>query len=255
MNTAAEPVPSPTQRGRSRTLLVAAVVLLVVGAIAGAYLDWIWWTPTSGIIVTLAAGALLIVALVTWLTRIPQARAAAVGMAALGIGGLLGQNFGPAREPLTIVDGRMTVTLTSPEGYTVEGNAAYCSTTPSGANFYVTADDGLIVRDPARPDVRNGLSVSVSKGDMWNRGSPRGDALTLIATYTDGGPYEADDAPSTVQMVSTLDSRLEGIATQANGRLEFSGLVADEVLSPGVLDTIPLAGTIEWTCDVEAAQP
>ena len=38
----------------------ALLVLALIGAVIGAYLDWKWWHPMSGITVTIGAGALLV---------------------------------------------------------------------------------------------------------------------------------------------------------------------------------------------------
>ena len=98
-----------TNRGRTLFIALLIVVGLAAGAI-GAYLDWLWWHPTQGIVVTLVAiAAILVSGLLLLFRRSLTTRLAFIGLA-IGVGLLLGQWIGPSREPLTVSTGTMTLT-------------------------------------------------------------------------------------------------------------------------------------------------
>ena len=81
-----------------RRILLAAAVIFGIAAVLGAVLDWFWWPVYNGIVITLAAGAILVVAIV--LAVVPRTRSAALIVAAAGVGLIAGQNLGPSRPAL-----------------------------------------------------------------------------------------------------------------------------------------------------------
>lgn len=242
---------------KRRWLAPAAFVLLaLIGAAAGAYLDWRWWHPMSGITVTIGAGLVLVLAALAWAVRRGPARPIAIGLAVLGVGLLLGQNLGPTREPVGNSEGTLSVTLSEPANATVEPGRATCGTTPSGANFLVSGDEGLRIRIGDEPlEERDFLVLSVTKGDMWAYGESRADGIGIVAIVGRGGPLPEDGTPDEVTLVSSPDSQISGTATQEAGSLTFEGLVVDPERNDPGAQAVALAGTIEWSCEVAAARP
>lgn len=233
----------------SRRWVVIAAALALVGAAAlGAVGDWFWWEPYKGLAITLAAGAVLFLAIV--LATLRRARPAALIVAAVGVGLIAGQNLGPARPQLEYHEGTLTVTLTVPG--TTSGSAPVSCSMDSAGALSVSSDANLrldiVPDDPAVPadvDQREFVGVSVTVGDRWDQGStPRPDGLVLTTSV---GRVEAD-LPET-RMRSDRSSTLEMERSATGGTLSFAGLVpegrADEATGP----PIDLAGTLTWTCD------
>ena len=234
-------------RARSRYALL--LIPVVTGAAAGAYLDWQLWQPSSGIVVTVGAGGLLLVAGLAWSSRWKAVRPAAFWVAAFGIGLLLGQNFGPARPPVMQAAGTVTVELTEPANAEPITGRAHCQQTPGGDNFEISGDPNLRLQIGDQPlEERDPIQLALAKGDMWQYGAPRDDGWSLLIRIGDAGPFTDDQMPVDVTMESDGNSEIDGDGTQERGSLRFTGLVLDEQQSPGAEGPIELAGTIEWSC-------
>jgi len=244
MNAAA----APTAGDRGRVLArLAAAGAFAVAAIAGAYLDWIWWPVTSGLTITLAAIALLllggIVALVGRAIGRVTVRRIALVVLALGIGLLAGQNLGPSREPLLqSFGGTMTLRLESPVVAVATGTAS-CTSVASGTEFSVTGDPNMRLDTPDNPFVM----VYANAGDRWqvDRDTPRknGVRLEIGATL----PLITGDKPSTTGMRATESSTLELAFDDQGGSISFADLAA--MSGPDFTgESLDVAGTIQWTC-------
>lgn len=241
---------TPTRSLPSRARLAVLLLPLVVGAVAGAYLDWRWWHPTSGIVVTIAAGGLLVLSVLAWSSRWMPIRAAVLWLAAFAIGLLLGQNFGPSRPPITQVSGRLTVQLTEPaDAQPVEGSAD-CQLTPDGENFMISGDPNIRIEVGEQPrEEQDAVQISIGRGDMWQYGEPRTDGWSLIVAVSDTGPFTDDEVPGIWYMTSAASSDLAGEGTQETGSITFDGLVLNATQSQGADEPLDLSGTIEWSCD------
>ena len=222
-----------------------AVALAIVGlaaAVVGAWLDWLWWPVYSGLMITIVALGLLIVGIV--LAFIPQRFVRRVGfvLLAIAIGGLLGQNLGPSREPLIQQEGTVTLTLQRPFADTTTASAL-CDNVASGTEFSVTGDVNMRLSD------RSFVSIYLNAGDRWavRSDEPRTNGVRLEITVT---PEAVPDAgkPATIGMQSTPSSTVEAQFANEGGRVRFANLepMAGVDYTGAAVD---LAGTIEWTCD------
>ncbi len=239
---------APTAGDRGRVLARLAVAgAFAVAAIVGAYLDWIWWPVTSGLVITLAAIALLllggIVALVgRAIGRVTVLRIALV-VVALGVGLLAGQNLGPSREPLVqTFGGTMTLRLESPVVAVATGTAS-CSSVASGTEFSVTGDPNMRLDTPDNPFVM----VYANAGDRWQVSSdrPRKNGVALSIDVT--SPLVTGDKPSTTGMQATDSSSLESTFGAQGGSIRFANLAAKS--GPDFTgELIDVVGTLEWTC-------
>jgi hypothetical protein len=228
----------------------ALLVLAIIGAAIGAYLDWKWWHPMSGITVTIGAAALLVAGGLAWSSRWPRIRPVAFAMLALGIGALLGQNFGPSRPPITQAAGRLTVELTAPANAAPITGSADCQLTPDGQNFQISGDPNLRLQIGDQPlEQRDAVQISVAKGDMWEYGPARADGWSLIVTVSDTGPFTDEGVPAIWFMENGAATELVGSGTQEQGSIRFDGLVLDVQQSQGADEPMELAGTIEWSCE------
>jgi hypothetical protein len=234
----------------SRGRLALLLIPLVAGVVIGAYLDWLWWHPTSGILVTIAAGGLLVLSVLAWTSRWMPIRPAVLWVAAFAIGLLLGQNVGPSRPPITLASGSLTVQLTEPADARPASGSADCQLTPDGRNFEISGDPNIRVEIGEQPrEEQDNLQISIARGDMWQHGEPRSDGWSLIVAISDTGPFTDDDVPPIWYMTSTPASGLTGEGTQEAGTISFDGLVLNASQSQGVDEPLELSGTIEWSCD------
>lgn len=241
---------------RSPVRHVVLLVPLIIGAVAGAYLDWLWWHPTSGILVTIVAGGLLVLAALAWSTRWAPIRPAVLGVSAFAIGLLLGQNFGPSRPPITLTAGRVDLQLTEPAGAQPTGGRADCQLTPDGQNFEISGDPNVRIEIGDQPrEEQDAVQISIAKGDMWQYGEPRNDGWSLIVAVSDSGPFTDDDIPGLWFMESGPSSELVATGTQAAGSIRFGSLVLDATQSQGADQPLELSGTLEWTCDASIRWP
>jgi hypothetical protein len=236
---------------RPSGLWIIAAGLFALAAVAGAWGDWILWKPYSGIMITIAAIAVLIVAGIFAL--IPRRRARQIGLlvGAVAIGGLAGQNLGPARPALTVSEGQVTVALTSPRGATGTASVT-CEVNGEASELSMWSDPNLrldiLAHDPAAPadvDQRAFVTVGVSVGDRWIDGpSPRPDTVVVGAAIS--GTMGKDAAET--RMTSNRDSSIDLTWSAAGGTVRFAGLVRDTRYAEAVGDPIDVAGTITWTC-------
>jgi len=131
-------------------LLGTSAILFLAAAILGAYLDWVWWPVYSGLMITIAAGLILIVAGLLALAARGNARRVALLGLAVGVGLLAGQNLGPSREPLiSQPDGTITMELESPV-VAVASGPADCTNVASATEFQVSGDPNLRLDSPDR---------------------------------------------------------------------------------------------------------
>jgi hypothetical protein len=235
-----------------RTLL--AVGLALAGLAAGAYGDWILWHPMDGLMLTLGAGSLLIVAGVVALIPRRAARTAALGVLVFALGVVGGQVLAPGRPALMGADGTISMALDQAGG--VSGaHVATCQTTGSGTELQISGDPNLRVDlldavpgAPADLDQRAFVGISITVGDRWRDHTvARADNVDLLVSVASviAGANE-------VMLAASDASAVEIAWTPAGGTLRFAGLVGvtDGRPKPADLD---LRGTITWTC--EAARP
>jgi hypothetical protein len=240
----------PTRSLPSAGGLALLLIPLAVGALVGAYLDWLWWHPTSGILITIIAGGLLVVAALAWTSRWMPIRPLVPWVAAFAVGLLLGQNFGPSRPPITLVSGSLAIGLTTPADAQPAEGRADCQLTPDGQNFQISGDPNIRLQIGDGPrEEQDSLQISVARGDMWQYGEARSDGWSLIVTVSDSGPFTDDEIPGHWYMTSAPSSELVGVGTQEAGSLAFDGLVLNEGQSQGVDGPFELSGTIRWSCD------
>ena len=245
MNASAASVP----RGRPRvTARLLAAIVFLVAAMVGAYLDWIWWPVYSGLTITLAAGAILllggIVTLIGHLSGRRIVRRIALVIVSVGIGLVAGQTLGPSRESLMIAsDGRLTLRLDSPVVGVATG-PAICTNVASATEFQVSGDPNIRLDTPDQPFV----SIYVNLGDRWQvlRDVPRKDGVLLNIGIT-GRLVSDKGKPSTIGMQATEASTLESTFSNEGGSLRFAKLSAQS--GPDFNgQSMDLAGTLEWTC-------
>ncbi len=237
-----------SEHGPARYALL--LIPLIIGAIAGAYLDWRWWHPTSGILITMVAAGLLVLAALAWTTRWRPIRPTVLGVAAFALGLLLGQNFGPSRPPITLVSGSVDLQLTAPADAQPTGGSADCQLTPDGQNFQISGDPNIRVEIGDQPrEEQDAVSISIARGDMWQYGEPRSDGWSLIVVISDTGPFTDDEIPGLWYLVSAPSSEVIAEGTQEAGSIAFDGLVLDADQSQLADEAPELSGTIEWSCD------
>jgi hypothetical protein len=231
-----------SRRGR----LIALALIFAAAIVAGAYGDWMWWEPYSGLLITLAAAAILVVAVVFAIP--PRGRGVAVVAAAVGIGLLAGQNLGPSRPALNHGEGTLTVTLAEPVQASAS-IAATCAADDGLTELQVAGDPNLriaIVPDnPAAPvevDQREFVGVYLTVGDRWGR-SDRPDRVGFEMSV---GRAEADAVESRVMAGPSSTVDVDWTAT--GGTVTFAGLVPDTRFDRPAGEFIDVSGTVEWTC-------
>ena len=242
---------APERAGTTRRILAVAAVALLLAAVAGAWLDWEWWEPYNGIVITLGAIGLAIVAAIALAFRRPLATMIGATIGAVAVGLLLGQNLGPARELPVSSDGTMTIRLVSPT--VVEATTRVtCSSTSDARNLWVSTDGDVRLGE----DRELAILPSFAMGDLWDASYERDDGLEVTLHSIDTGPIADDGVPTELVMVSdpssSLVAELDGLA----GTVEFDGLIRNERYETGVgqADPIDFAGTIEFSCDAPSAR-
>lgn len=227
-------------------LAVALLALFVVGAIGGAWLDWIWWPPYKALMTTLGAIALLFAGLVLASIRRRATRLLALGAVALGFGVIAGQIVGPAREMPLGSEGRLVIRLTSPVAVERQTDVS-CSSVPSRRHLAVSMGHDVRTGGEGEP----AIVVAFSTGDMWDFGAAtRADALGLSITVIDTGPLLGDDIPSQLVVGSGPSSTMTATSDGLAGTMTFAGLVADTATGPATADiATEFAGTLEWRCE------
>jgi hypothetical protein len=223
----------------------------LLGAVLGAYGDWMLWPVYSGFMLALGAFAVILVAALVVLVTRGLARRVGVIALAFGLGLVLGQNLGPTREPLlATTEGTMTVRLESPAELTATGNAS-CTNVASETEFSVDGSVNLRLPDANRVV----HSVYVSAGDRWKaiNGSPRRDGI-LLQLHSSLYAIPADGDPSVAGMVATDASTVASTFSNQGGSVRFAGLQPLEI-DGGSAEPLDLAGVIEWDCGPAAKDP
>ncbi len=238
-----------TTRGRGLFIALLIAVALTAAAI-GAYLDWLWWHPAEGIVVTLAAIAAILLAGLLFLFRRSLTTRLAFISLAIGAGLLLGQWIGPSREELTITTGSMTLTLSGPVQGVASGPAD-CSTVASGEELQVTMDlNTRLEIEGVDPQELPFVSSTFAFGDRWqpDEGS-REDGL-VVSIYMNAALVPADGSPTELRLDSDPSSTIEHRQTGNNETVLFSGLAVTSGEVAAILGTDgDLTGTLEWSCD------
>jgi len=239
------PSTTPTVRARGRiAVIVIAPVGFAAGAIAGAYLNWIWWEIGYRPLAVILAAAILVAGCIVSIIRRVIVRWIALAMLAVGFGLLLGQYVGPAREPL--IDqpgGTMTLRLESPVVAVVTGSAD-CQNVASESEF-------LVVGAPELPPGQLGLpdTIVVQSGDRWAypRDNARRDRVRLEIAVTTQLVPGSIKILSRIGMGATTSSTLESAFSNDGGSIRFGDLVALD--GPGYTgESMDLAGSFVWTC-------
>ena len=234
-----------TGAGRGRiTFWLILGASLVVAAIVGAYVDWLWWPVYKGLVLTLAAVAILVVAGILALAGRGNVRRGAMVGLAVGVGLLIGQTLGPTREPLILTDGgRMTLRLESPVVATATG-PANCTNVVSETEYQVSGTPNLRLEEMNRV----WDTVYITVGDRWEaiEEGPRKDGVRFSIWGTDLA-IATDGAPSMAEMQAVESSIIDATFTNEGGSARFANLAprAGPDLTAAPMD---LAGTIEWTC-------
>lgn len=252
----ADPTGSSTPDARAalastRTVRVLLVIVLGgAGFALGVYGDWILWHPMDGLLLTLGAGALVIVA--GGIALIPRraARTAALGLLAFALGLLAGQLLSPGRPALLGADGTISVALEQP-GTATGSHVATCETTEAGGELQVSGDPNLrldllgpLPGAPADVDPRAFVGVSLTVGDRWSDGAvSRTDNVDLLV-YISSPLADVEET----RLVASDASDIDITWTPSGGTLRFAGLVDDQTGAPAPAE-LDLAGTITWTCD------
>lgn len=225
-------------------VIVIAATGFVLGASAGAYLNWLWWEigyrPLAGI---LGVAILIVGSIVVLIDRV-IARRIGLLILAVGFGLLAGQNLGPGREPL--IDhsaGTMTLRLESPVIAVTTGSAD-CRNVASETEFSV---QGALDQPPGRLGSPTGISIQLGDRFSYPRDNSRTDRVRLeIEVITQLVPGSIK-VLSRIGMEATESSTLESSFSNVGGSIRFVDLVA---LGGPVYtgESMDLAGTLEWTC-------
>lgn len=226
------------------TVFVIAAVGFVLGAIAGAYLNWLWWEIGYRPGATILGVAILVVGGIVAL--IPRGIVRRIGLliVAVGFGLLAGQSLGPSREPLISQSGgTMTLRLESPVIAVATGSAD-CTNVASETEFSV---QGSLDQPPGPLGSPTGISIQLGDRFSYPRDNSRTDRVRLeieVITELVPGSIKVLDR---IGMEATESSTLESTFSNEGGSIRFADLVA---LGGPVYtgESMDLAGTLEWTC-------
>ncbi|MGI8791994.1 MAG: hypothetical protein ACR2H3_02265 [Acidimicrobiales bacterium] len=228
---------------RRVVIIVVAVIGLTLGAIAGAWLNWIWWEIGYRPLVVILGLAILMVGGIMAMIRRWIVRRSGLVVLAVGLGLLAGQSLGPSREPLINQwGGTMTLRLESPNLAVLTGTAD-CTNVASETEF-------LVHGSPDSSPGQLGLpGITAQLGDRWSypRDTSRTDRVRLeivIPTHLVPGSIKVLNM---VGMEATESSTLAATFTNEGGLIRFSdlGTMRGE---PFTGESIDLAGAFEWTC-------
>ena len=227
--------------------ILGLALIFSLAGVLGAYLDWIWLPLYSGIMITIAAIAILVPA--GLIAAVGRGKVRSLGIMALAVafGLLAGQSLGPSREPLIqSFNGTMTVHLDTPVVATASGSAS-CSSVASGTEISVNGDPNMQLDTPDRPF----LSVYLNKGDRWeaNDDAPRMGGVRLQLGL-EGRLVPDDGKPLATEMEVGPSSTVVLSFTKTAGSIRFADLVA-RTGPDSTGDLIDIAGLIEWTCPQE----
>jgi hypothetical protein len=240
-------IPTATTRRPGAAFIAIVVVAFGAAALAGAYVDWIYWVEVQGTGLLLSLGALVLLViggLIALLAHGLRRRIAFVVLA-VGVGLLAGQLLGPSREPLIVQpDGTLTLHLTSPIVADATGPAV-CQNVASGADFQIGNDESTTRLDAADPAF---VSIFINKGDRWQAlgDAPRKDGVRLEIRITPTA-VGGSGKPSTTGRQAVESSILQATFSNAGGSVTFANLEA--MIGPDLGGApMDLAGTIDWTC-------
>jgi hypothetical protein len=244
MTTTSPPAPTPVRRWPAIALFG---VVLLAGALAGAYVDWKYWQVVTGTAFLVSIGAvflLLVAGVIAFLARSRRTvRRGALIVLTASIGVLLGQGVGPGREALLQSTGTITMHLTSPIVATATGTSS-CLNVASATEFLVESDESTTRLDTDDPAF---VAIYANRGDRWGTsGDPRKDGVLLRITISPTR-VTGKGALSMTSMEAGPSSVLVATFTNAGGSISFSKLqprVATDVTGP----PMDLVGTLEWTC-------
>ena len=226
------------------TVFVIAAAGFGLGALAGAYLNWLWWEIGSRPLATILGVAILIVGCIVAL--IPRGIVRRIGLLilALGFGLLAGQNLGPSREPLISQSGgTMTLRLEAPVVAVATGSAD-CTNVASETEFSV---QGSLDQPPGPLGSPTGISIQLGDRFSYPRDNSRTDRVRLeIEVITELVPGSIK-VLERIGMEATETSTLESTFSNEGGSIRFADLAA---LGGPVYtgESMDLAGTLEWTC-------
>jgi len=238
----------PRSRGRRAGWIAIVIAVFVLAAVIGAYFDWMLWADEGGILVTMAAVAILaigaLLGLIGLLAKRRVIRRAAALVLAVGFGLVAGQVLGPSREPLIQqLDGTMTIRFSSPSSAVATG-PVICTNVASGTEFGVTGDPNMRLETPDQPFVM----VYANVGDRWQvmDASPRKDGVRFEIAVT-GAVITDAGKPVMTPFVAAPSSTLESHFSNAGGSIRFGGLVPQDAPDAAPAGDA-FAGTVEWTC-------
>jgi hypothetical protein len=205
-------------------------------------------TRTQGIVITLAAIGLLLLAGMLALFRRRITTSGSMLALALGAGLLIGQTFGPSREPLEISTGQMMLRLDAPIQAVATGPAD-CQTVASGAELQVTQDvnarlplEGVeLARYPL-------VSTSFSSGDRWAPEIGRRTDELSLTIYLSSSFEVVDGGPTEAWLRSDPSSHLVAELNGDDGSVTFSGLVPDGEPQTILGASGAVSGSVDWTC-------
>ncbi len=220
--------------------------LFAIAAAAGGYFDWYLWHPMSGITITLAAAAALIVALVLWLARARLARRLALGALVIGVGLIAGQILGPSRPTTDLHEGGVMSLHIQGDTPVERTGKSTCSTVPAGDQISVSND----ANEGRSSETDDFILAAVTVGDMWDFGDQgiRPDHLSVFLLIESASVPE-DGKPSGSRLVSDPESTVSVELRGNDGTIRFANLVrADDATGQLTGERSPLTGTIEWTC-------
>jgi hypothetical protein len=231
-----------------RPRVAAAIVATLVGAAAlGAYAHWMLWQAMDALFIFLAAGALVIGALILATIPKPVVRRLSLFSLVAAVGLLLGQWVGPSRPALRDTGAEVTATLERPAFVTGEGRG-WCETA-TGSELRVAGNLRLQIRadDPSAPadiDQREFVDIYLTVGDRWRDGAiHRSDNVDLAVSV---GSVAADEPA--VALAADDGSLIDLAWTEEAGSLRFDRLVVDHSRNGASGAPVDLAGTISWIC-------
>ena len=242
-----EPGATPTRSriGDHPGFIVTLILAFVLAAIVGAYLDWMWWPVTSGLVITLAALPLGLFGVIAAAIGTGLVRRIGLIVLVVGVGLLVGQNLGPARARLLSGDGTLALTLDGPSPVSGSGGAS-CNTVADGTEISVSGDPNLQLDSPDEPFV----DVWFDRGDRWEALRPgrRATDGTLLVIRVTPRAVADDDKPSTIGMGADETSTVTFASDGTSGTIRFADLVP--LTGPDYTgEAMDLSGTIEFTCE------
>ncbi len=225
----------------------ALAATFACAAALGAYAHWVLWQSIDALLITLAAGALLVGALIVAPIRKPAVRRLSLFPLVVAAWLLLGQWVGPSRPALRQIAAVVTATLDRPGVTTDEGRGS-CQTA-GRSELQVAGDVRLDIRadDPSAPaeiDQRELVNILLTVGDRWrDRAIHRSDNVDLAVIV---GSVAADEPE--VVLAADDGSLIELAWTEDAGSVRFDRLVVAPPMSGASGAPVDIAGIITWNC-------